>query len=246
MDSIEGKTVLITGASRGLGAALARAAAARGARVVAVAREAAPLLQVVAEIRVAGGTAFALPADVGDKESVHAITGAAAALAGPIDVVVHNASWLGPTPLGLLMDTACEDLERVLAVNLVGPFRLSKVLAGPMLMRGSDIIVHVSSDAAVSAYPRWGAYGVSKAAFDHLARSFAAELEGSGVRVFAIDPGEMDTRMHAEAMPEADPATLARPEDVAERVLAAIEDAALAPGGARVIAAEIGALRRAS
>ena len=143
-------------------------------------------------------------------------------------------------------DTACEDLERVLAVNLVGPFRLSKVLAGPMLLRGSGVIVHVSSDAAVSAYPRWGAYGVSKAAFDHLARSFAAELEGSGVRVFAIDPGEMDTRMHAEAMPEADPATLARPEDVALRVLAAIEDAALAPGGARVIAAEIGALRRAS
>jgi len=237
------KTVLVTGASRGLGEALARGAAAKGARVVLVAREQAALDQVVAGIRVLGGIAHALPADVSDKHATHAIAGAAAALVGPIDVVIHNASFLGPTPLKLLLDTACEELEQVLAVNLVGPFRLSKALAGPMVLRGSGVIVHVSSDAAVSAYPRWGAYGVSKAAFDHLARSFAAELDGSGVRVFAVDPGEMDTRMHADAMPDADPATLARPIDVAYQILRAIEHDTLAPPGARVEAA---ALARAS
>jgi NAD(P)-dependent dehydrogenase (short-subunit alcohol dehydrogenase family) len=245
---VASKTMLITGASRGLGAALARAAAARGARVVLVAREAAPLELVAAEIRAAGGIAHALAgADVADKDTVYAIAGTAAALAGPVDIVVHNASWLGTTPLKLLLDTACEELERVLAVNLVGPFRLSKALGGPMVLRGEGVIVHVSSDAAVSAYPRWGAYGVSKAAFDHLARSFAAELDGSGVRVFAVDPGEMDTRMHADAMPDADPTTLARPADVAERILDAIENPALAPSGARIEAASIPlAVRRAS
>ena len=96
-------------------------------------------------------------------------------------------------PLRLLLDTECEDLERALAVNLVGPFRLTKALAGPMVLRGRGLVVHVSSDAAVEAYPRWGAYGVSKAALDHLGRIWAAELAGTGVRVLTVDPGEMDT-----------------------------------------------------
>src|SRR5690606_9027527 len=92
------------------------------------------------------------------------------------------------------------------------------------------------SDAAVEAYPRWGAYSVSKAAQDHLSRILAAELADTGVRVLAIDPGEMDTRMHADAMPEADPATLQRPADVARRIVAMIEDDARARSGARLVA----------
>jgi NAD(P)-dependent dehydrogenase (short-subunit alcohol dehydrogenase family) len=235
--SLSGKCALITGASRGLGEALAHELSRRGAKLALVAREAAPLEEVARAVRAAGGEAHAIPADVGDKQAIHAIAGAAAALVGPIDVLVHNASSLGPTPLKLLLDTECEDLERVLAVNLVGPFRLSKVIAGSMALRGRGTIVHVSSDASVNAYPRWGAYGVSKAALDHLARSWAAELEGTGVRVLTVDPGEMNTRMHADAIPDADPATLADPAAIAARIADMIDRASAIPSGARIEAA---------
>jgi hypothetical protein len=95
-------------------------------------------------------------------------------------------------PLELLLDTECEDFSQVLETNVIGPFRLTKVVAGSMALRGAGTVVHLSSDAAVEAYERWGAYGVSKAAFDHLARSFAAELLPHGVRFVAVDPGEMN------------------------------------------------------
>jgi NAD(P)-dependent dehydrogenase (short-subunit alcohol dehydrogenase family) len=102
-----------------------------------------------------------------------------------------------------------------------------------MAMRGRGLIVHVSSDAAVAAYPRWGAYGVSKAALDHLSRSWAAELAELGVRVLAVDPGEMDTAMHADAMPDADRAQLARPQAVARRLVALVVEQGF-ENGARV------------
>lgn len=207
--------VLITGAGRGLGAALARALAAQGARVVAVAR--GPEVEaVVADIRATGNQAWALRADIADKDQTYALAGSAAALAGAVDVVIHNASTLGPLPLAPLLDLACEDLQAVLETNLVGPFRLSKALVGPMLVRGRGLVVHLSSDAAVEAYPTWGAYGVSKAALDHLTRIWAAELEGTGVRFLAVDPGEMNTQMHRDAVPDADPADLADPATVAQ------------------------------
>src|ERR1700679_4023295 len=150
-------TALVTGASRGLGRALAAERARRGARVVLGGREREPLEEAARAIVAAGGEAHALPADVGDKRAAYAIAGAAAALVGPVEVLVHNASTLGPTPLPLLLDTECEDLERVLAVNLVGPFRLTKAVAGAMALRRRGLVVHVSSDAALNAYPGWGA-----------------------------------------------------------------------------------------
>src|SRR5262245_37239811 len=155
---LRNQAALITGASRGLGAALARRLADRGARVVLVARHPEALDAVVRSIRDAGGDAHALTADVADKHAVYPLAGAAAELVGPIDLLIHNASELGPTPLRLLLDTECEDLERVFAVNLVGPFRLTKAIAGSMALRGRGTIVHVSSDAGVNAYPAWGAY----------------------------------------------------------------------------------------
>lgn len=233
---LRGTGVLITGASRGLGTALARALARAGARLALVARGEGPLDAVAAAIRADDGEAHAIAGDVGAKDDVYAIAGAAAAMLGDVDVVIHNASTLGPVPLRLLLDTDCEDLERTLAVNLVGPFRLTKALVGPMLLRGRGLVAQISSDAAVSAYPRWGAYGVAKAAHDHLARVWAAELEGTGVRFLSIDPGEMDTDMHAAAMPEADRTTLARPEDVARAIVALLADTAI-PNGARIEAA---------
>ena len=201
-----------------------------------VARGGEDLERTVHAIRSAGGEAHALVGDVGDKEHVHFLAGAAAALVGPVDLLVHNASTLGPTPLRLLLDTDCEDLERVLAVNLVGPFRLTKALAGSMALRGEGLILHVSSDAAVSPYPRWGAYGVSKAALDHLGRIWAAELEGTGVRFLTVDPGEMHTRMHAEAMPDADPRALLDPATVAQRIVAMVRAAETIESGARLSA----------
>jgi NAD(P)-dependent dehydrogenase (short-subunit alcohol dehydrogenase family) len=230
---LSGKAAIVTGASRGLGRALARQLAQAGARVVLVARSAPELEQAVHEIRAEGGEAHALSFDVGKKEDVYPLAGAAAALVGPIELLVHNASSLGPTPLRLLLDTECEDLSQVLETNLVGPFRLSKAIAGSMALRKSGTIVHISSDASVNAYPHWGAYSVSKAALDHLSRLWAAELEGRGVRVLSVDPGEMDTVMHRQAIPEANPATLARPEDVAARIVAMIRDGSL-PSGSRI------------
>ena len=231
---MRGRAAMVTGGSRGLGAALGRALAAEGARVALVARGGIDLERTVREIRSTGGEAHALIGDVGDKDQVHFLAGAAAALVGPVDLLVHNASTLGHTPLRLLLDTDCEDLERVLAVNLVGPFRLTKVVAGSMALRGEGLVVHVTSDAGVNAYPRWGAYGVSKAALDHLGRIWAAELEATGVRFLTVDPGEMDTRMHAEAMPEADPRGLADPAAVAERIVAMIRSSETIANGARL------------
>ena len=234
--SIQGQGALITGASRGLGRALAEQLATKGARVALVAREAGPLHEVVDGIRARGGIAHAVVGDIGNKDAIHKIAGQAQGLVGEIGIAIHNASTLGPTPLRLLLDTECEDLAAVLETNLVGPFRLTKILAGAMALRGAGVIVHISSDAAIEPYPKWGAYGVSKAAQDHLSRILAAELEGTGVRVLSIDPGEMDTVMHAAAIPEADPASLQRPADVARRIVAMIESAARAPSGARLAA----------
>lgn len=233
---LRNRGALVTGASKGLGAALAAELARAGARVALVARGAGELSRVAAEIRAGGGEAHALPADVADKRAAHAIAGAAAALVGPIELLVHNASTLGPVPLRLLLDTDCEDLDHVLEVNLVGPFRLTKIVAGAMALRGSGLIVHVSSDAAVAAYPRWGAYGVSKAAQDQLSRILSAELSPAGVRFLSVDPGEMDTEMHAAAIPDADRAALQRPEQVAARIVQMIEDDARAPSGVRLVA----------
>ena len=151
MFDLNGKTALITGGSLGLGRALAQRIAAEGAKVVLVARHRAELDDVVKEIRTAGGTAFGIVADVGDKESIYPIVGQAAALAGPIDILVNNASTLGPVPLRLLLDTDCEDFERALQVNTIGPFRLIKAIAGSMVLRQMGVIVNISSDAAVEA-----------------------------------------------------------------------------------------------
>jgi NAD(P)-dependent dehydrogenase (short-subunit alcohol dehydrogenase family) len=235
---LDSLSILITGGSRGLGLALGRALAAAGARIALGARDRTELDAAVASIRSSGGDAQGIVADVGDKRATHRITGEATALLGPIDVLINTASTLGPTPLGPLLDTECEDLERVLQVNLIGPFRLTKVVAGSMALRGRGVVVNISSDAAIEAYPTWGAYSVSKAALDHLTRVWAAELEATGVRFLSVDPGEMHTRMHAEAMPEADPASLADPNAVAARVVAMLREPARTSAGTRVVAAQ--------
>ncbi len=221
--NVKNKAVLITGASRGLGRALALEFARAGARVALVARDASSLQQVVAEIEKLGGVAWAIAGDVGDKNAIYPILGQAAELAGSIDILINNASTLGAVPLRSLLDTDCEAFEHALAVNTLGPFRLAKAALGSMLVQGQGLVINISSDAAVEAYPNWGIYSASKAGLDQLTRVWAAELQGSGLHVISVDPGEMNTKMHADAIPEADPRTLSDPHDVAARILKLVE-----------------------
>jgi NAD(P)-dependent dehydrogenase (short-subunit alcohol dehydrogenase family) len=236
MFDFNGKSVLITGGSRGLGRALALRLSTEGAKVALVARHQEELDEVVKEIRKQGGIAFGIVADVGDKESVYPIVGQAAALAGPVDVLINNASALGPVPLQLIPDTDCEDFERALQVNTIGPFRLIKAVVGSMVLRKTGVIVNISSDAAVEAYPSWGVYGASKAALDHLTRIAAAEMADVGARFLSVDPGEMDTRMHAQALPDADPAGLQSPDAVADKIVTMIRESDRIANGSRLIA----------
>jgi NAD(P)-dependent dehydrogenase (short-subunit alcohol dehydrogenase family) len=235
---LRNSAILLTGASRGLGAALAERLGDEGARVVLVARNAAELNAVAERLRARGVEAHALAADVGAADAATSLAASAAALVGPLDAVIHNASTLGPTPLRDLLDTTADDFERVLQVNLLGPFRLTHAIAGSMALREHGALVHVSSDASVAAYPGWGAYSVSKAALDHLARLWAVELAAHGVHAFSVDPGEMDTAMHRAALPEADPASLADPTRVAARLIAMLQHVERIPPGARLSAAE--------
>jgi NAD(P)-dependent dehydrogenase (short-subunit alcohol dehydrogenase family) len=225
---------LITGASRGLGRAVAHALHARGFAIVGVARDAAALSAALPP------GAAALPGDLADPDLPARAAGLAWSL-GPLELVVHCASTLGPVPLRPLLDHDDDALREVFEVNVLGPARLLRATVGAMALRGRGTVLLVSSDAAVEAYPTWGPYGASKAAMDHLGRVLAAELTDSGVRVVSVDPGEMDTAMHAAALPDADRAALADPADVAARLLDLLDDGVGAPTGARVLAAAWGA-----
>jgi len=224
--------VAITGGTSGLGLALVREWRSRGAQVAFVARNAARVGRVA---ELVPGT-HGIVGDVADKAQVHRIALQIAGNLGGLDVLVNNASSLGPVPLRLLADTDCEDLEAALAANLLGPFRLTKALLGALTASARDgrgaLVLNVSSDAAVSAYAGWGAYGASKAALRHLTAIWQEELRDEGVSLLSLDPGDMDTPLHAAAVPDADAATLKRPEDAAVELADAIA-AALPRGVAR-------------
>ena len=141
-------------------------------------------------------------------------------------MLINNASSLGPVPLALLADTECEALEEALAVNVVGSFRLTKALFGALAASAREgrgaLVINISSDAAVNAYPGWGAYGASKAALRHMTAIWAEEARDAGVQFLAIDPGDMDTPLHALAVPDADRSTLKRPQDAAAEIIETI------------------------
>ena len=222
---LAGLRVAITGGTSGLGLALLHQFTEAGATVAFAARDA----QRVAEVarRFPGSHGFT--GDVARKDDIYPLATAIAGSLGGLDVLVNNASSLGPVPLTLLADTDCEDLERALATNLLGPFRLTKALLGALaasarIGRGA-VVINVSSDAALTPYPGWGAYGASKAALHHLSRIWDAELAEQSVRLLSLDPGDMDTPLHAAAVPEADPSTLRQPADSARELIAAIAEA---------------------
>jgi NAD(P)-dependent dehydrogenase (short-subunit alcohol dehydrogenase family) len=217
-----GRRIAITGGTSGLGLALVRELHRRGAAVAFVARTASRVHAVAAGIPGVSGIA----GDVARKEDTYPIALQITAALGGVDVLVNNASSLGPVPLAPLADTDCEDLEAAFATNVIGPFRLTKALLGALAASAREarapLVVNVSSDAAVTPYENWGAYGASKAALHHLTRVWDEELKAQGVRFLSIDPGDMDTPLHARAVPDADPAALKRPDAAAAELIDAI------------------------
>jgi NAD(P)-dependent dehydrogenase (short-subunit alcohol dehydrogenase family) len=215
------RRVAITGGTSGLGLALLRELRRRGALVAFVART-APRVERVAQEH----GAYGIVGDVSQKEEIYPIAMQIVGRLGGLDVLINNASDLGPTPLALLADTDCEDLERALATNLVGPFRLTKALLGALAASAREgqgaAVVNISSDAANTPYARWGAYGASKAALRHLSDIWNVEIESEGIRFLSLDPGDMDTPLHALAAPDADPTTLKPPEVAAREIADAI------------------------
>ena len=213
--------VAVTGGTSGLGLALVRRLIGRGAQVAFIARNAKAIAQIANET---GG--YGIIGDVGRKEDIYPIALQITGNLGGLDVLINNASALGPTPLSLLADTECEELEQALRVNLLGPFRLTKALFGALAAsarngRGAAVI-NISSDAAVNPYSGWGAYGASKAALRHLTAIWAEEAKADGISFLSLDPGDMDTPLHALAVPDADPTTLKRPQDAAEEIVEAL------------------------
>jgi NAD(P)-dependent dehydrogenase (short-subunit alcohol dehydrogenase family) len=198
-------TALLTGASRGLGAALAGALSRRGWRLVVDGRDPDRLAASVAALP-RPDLVTALAGDVTDPAHRAALVTAAG---DRLDLLVNNASDLGPTPLPRLADLPPAALERVLAVNTVAPLALVQAVL-PALERAGGTVLDVSSDAAVEAYEGWGGYGASKAALDRLSAVLA--VEHPGLRVYAVDPGDMATDMHRAADPDAtglpEPATV--------------------------------------
>jgi NAD(P)-dependent dehydrogenase (short-subunit alcohol dehydrogenase family) len=219
----DGMRIAITGGTSGLGLALAREWHRRGASVAFVARSGDNVERVARELPGAAG----IVGDVASKDDIHRIALQILGRLGGLDVLVNGASSLGPVPLVPLADTECEDFEIALATNLLGPFRLTRALLGALRASAAEergaLVLNISSDAAVTPYSNWGAYGASKAALHHLSAIWNEELAPEGVSVISVDPGDMDTPMHRAALPEADPATLKRPEDAALEVTRVID-----------------------
>jgi NAD(P)-dependent dehydrogenase (short-subunit alcohol dehydrogenase family) len=218
-DPLAGKRVVVTGGTSGLGLALVRAAHHRGARVGFVARTASRVDALARELPDTVGVV----GDIADKSAIHRIALQLTGRLGGVDVLINNASSLGPVPLAPLADTECEELELALDINVVGPFRLTRAILGALAASARagvhPVVLNVSSDAAVQPYPGWGAYGASKAALRHMSAIWDQELRDLGIRVLSADPGDMDTPLHALAVPDADPATLKRPETAADELL---------------------------
>ena len=213
MGRLDGRVALITGASRGIGAAVAKRFAREGAHVVLVARTVGGLEEVDDAVRAAGGSATCAPFDLLDYPAIDRLGALLAERHGRLDVLVGNAAMLGGLrPMG---HYPTDDWEKLIALNVTANWRLIRCFDA--LLRASDAgrAIFVTSGAAAMATPFWGAYAASKAALETLVRTYAAEVAKTPVRVNLLDPGVVRTRMRAEAMPGEDPMTLPHPDDIA-------------------------------
>ncbi len=196
------KVALITGASRGLGAELAQFLAAQAYHLVLTARGQDELRQTAQALEGYPGSVEAIAGDIADPRHRTALVSALEAR-GSLDLLVNNASTLGPSPMPHLLALSEQALQRILEVNLAAPLMLVQE-AYPYLRRSQGLVVNITSDAAAGGYPGWGGYGASKAALELVSKTLAEELRGDGITVVAVDPGDMRTRMHQEAFPGED------------------------------------------
>jgi NAD(P)-dependent dehydrogenase (short-subunit alcohol dehydrogenase family) len=208
---------VITGASEGLGRALALELAGRGWSLVVDARDADRLARATAELP--GGPHPAVAGDVADPAHRRELVDVAGELGGA-RLLVNNASTLGASPLPTFADLDPATYRRVLEVNLVAPLALTAALL-PQLRRHSGVVLNLTSDASVEAYETWGGYGSAKAGLDHASRVLAAEEPR--LRVYAVDPGDMRTRMHQDAFPGEDISDRPAPETVVPALLALVD-----------------------
>lgn len=206
---LEGKVAIITGASQGLGRALALAFAGEGARIVVNARSEGSIRPVAKEVEDAGAEVLAVAADVSKESDVGRLMRETVGRFGRVDVLVNNAGLLGPRVA--IEEYPEDEWRKVIDANLTGPFLVSKA-AIPHLPEGGSII-NVVSGVSVEGRAEWGAYAVSKFGIEGLTQILASELKQSGVRVNAVDPGGMRTDMRAAAYPEEDPQTRITPEE---------------------------------
>ena len=208
---------LVTGASRGVGAAVAVSLARAGAHVVAIARTVGGLEELDDRIRAAGGSATLVPLDLKDGAGIDRLGGELHERYGRLDVMVGNAGMLGPlSPLGHVQPNAWDE---VIAINLTANFRLIRSMDPLLRAAPAGRVVFVSSGVAATCRAYWGPYAVSKAGLEALAHTYANETSNSQVRVNVVNPGPTRTRMRAQAMPGEDPASLDGPEGVAEKIV---------------------------
>ena len=224
---MEPRTAIVTGASRGLGRALAAALAANGWRVVVDGRDAATLEATTAG---AGSSILAIAGDITDATHRAALVAAAG---GPIHLLINNAGGLGPSPLPALDSVPVDTLVDLFSTNVAAPLGL--IQAAYAHLAPGAVIVNITSDASIEPYPGWGVYGTTKAALDHLGAVLA--VEHPDLRVLTIDPGDMRTRMHQDAFPGEDISDRPPPEQSVPAILALIDGSE--PSG-RYRAAEVG------
>jgi NAD(P)-dependent dehydrogenase (short-subunit alcohol dehydrogenase family) len=241
MNRLQGKYALITGASQGLGRQLAIDFAREGVAGVAIAARSVDRLEEVRDRihDIAPQTqVLVIAADLTKAEDIERLVATTlSAFNGHLDVLVNNASSIGPSPMPFLLDYPLEDFRSVLDTNLIAPFLLIKKALPAMIEHGGSII-NVTSDAGVTGYPGWGAYGISKFGIEGMSQTWAAELEDSGVRVNWVDPGNMNTAMHRAAEPDEDPTQWANPADVTEVFIYLASDESLNVNGQRFHAQE--------
>ncbi len=230
-----GQVAIVTGGSRGLGRALARELLGRGPTVIIDGRDRSELERARQELSQLGEL-VAIPGDVGNSDHVHALVDAARRL-GRLDLLINNASTLGKVPLPVVGDIDRDTFRSLFDVNVFAPIHLSRHALELMGRSAVSTIVNITSDAAVEPYPSWGGYGATKAALEHLSRVLAAELGGTSTRVLVFDPGDMNTAMHRDAVPDADASQLRDPADSARALLRTIP--AMSTPFARVRASDV-------
>ncbi|OLS41559.1 SDR family NAD(P)-dependent oxidoreductase [Bacillus sp. MRMR6] len=231
------KVVMITGASKGLGRALTLAFAKEGTRLAICARSSKELLEVKSEAEALGAKVIAVTTDISNVRDVERFVSVVEQAFGRIDVLINNASILGPSPLPLLLDYPEDDFAEVLRVNSISPFLVTRRVIPGMLQRNQGSIINVTSEAGHIGYAGWGAYGISKFAVEGLTQTWADELQETNVRVNMVDPGEMDTQMHRLAVPDCD-YPIAKPEDVVEVFMYLASERSAGVNGQRLEAQE--------